>query len=60
MKLFTKEYLEKLEVEFSSISLLDFLINQEGYTFQEAIEAISKYMGMTPEYIQRSKKKDGI
>lgn len=53
-KLFTKEFLDKLEASFNpkiKDCLLDHFMQERGLTFNQAIEELAKIKDMKPEYI---------
>lgn len=60
MKLFTKEFLDKLYKEYeisNELGMLDLLIHINKMSFHEAIVFMAEGKGMIPEYI-KSKETD--
>lgn len=55
MKLFTREFLDKMYLEYkksNQLWLLDRLIHENGLTFHDAIVLMAEQKNMTPEYIK--------
>jgi hypothetical protein len=50
-RIFTKEYLDKLQDKMKEIDVLTYMMNHHELTFQEAIEDISKFLSMEPQFI---------
>jgi hypothetical protein len=55
-KLFTKEFLDKLQKKYSKghkRNLLDSLMDVHGLSFHDAIVTLAKWKKMKPEYYER-------
>ncbi len=52
-KLFTKEYLEKLQESSQDFTIVDYIMRSKKLSFHDAIIELSKYCELKPEYIQK-------
>lgn len=51
-KLFTKKFMDELQKQATGVTLLQFLMSSQKKSFNEAIEEIALFLGLTPEYCE--------
>jgi hypothetical protein len=54
--LFTKEFLDELQLKCNHNIFIDYVMYSKNLTFQQAVVEIAEYIGIKPEYMDLIKK----